>query len=258
MNLDPNYVEELEGNWDNDGSTAPEGTPQDGEGQSLEEILSQGSDQQAPPPKDAEQPKDKSEPGWMKARIEKAVQKELSRVKQETEAAIRAEYAPIREMLYQQEADKLVSSGKITDPALALQFVKMQKGAPAAEETPKPAPKERAQEEQETHTRDPMTEKYGKMLYSQARLIKEQGGPDVLAAFEKDPAIKAKVLSMEWDFEDVANYLDANPSKRTMPPTARAANAGGASRVNIENMGKDDLAKLNAQLEKGVRVDLRK
>ena len=251
-------VENQEGIGIDDVFQAPESAPQGGDGPSLAEVLGQDTAQQAPPEQGAEQTKVQTEPGWMKARIEKAVQKELARVQQEAENRIRAEYAPFREMLLQQEADKLVSSGKITDPALALQFVKMQKGesidAPAA----KPAKQDPEPEQTQTPAPDPMTEKYGKMLLSQALYIKEQGGPDVMAAYENDPEIQAKVLAMEWDFEDVANHLVSIGAKRKMPPATRTANVGGPKHFSIENMGRDDLNKLDEQLSKGVRVDLRK
>lgn len=253
---------------------APENALQDEPaGHSLEEVLAMQQDN-AEQTKSTEtapvepQGKEKSEPGWIKGRINEGVRKEVARIRGELEATLRAEYEqqlrPMREALLDRQADDLVASGKITDKAMALDYLRMQHGLPAVEsaQSSEQPRNEKGQfvprQPQQNTEPDTETQQYGQMLFAQAKAIQAAGGPNVMAAYEKDAEIRQRILSREWDFSDVAQHLRQRDAGSSAPPPIRAANSQGPTSKQIMDMTDEEFDRLNAQLGKGARVDLRK
>lgn len=240
---------------------------------SLEDVLSAQPEAGVPDEPTDEgqaepQSKEKSEPGWIKGRIEQGIKRGLSQVRAELEASIRQEYEaqlmPVREALLERQADDLVSSGKITDRDTALEFLRMKQGLPM---TPPTQLQEQprndkgqftAKAQTDPSSPDADTQRHGEMLFAQAKAIKAAGGPDVLQAYENNPDIKQRILSREWDFADVAQALTQASAGRGMPAPIRSPNVSGATRKSIMDLSDKEFDALNDNLGRGVRVDLTK
>lgn len=202
------------------------------------------------------------EPGWIKGRINKAVEKAVA----EAEARVRAEYeqmlAPIRESVLERQAQELVESGEFKTLAIAKEYLALKGGLPA--QTKEQAEEQHTEQNRDQNGRfvsrtkqseDPELNARADILARQARKIKTNRGLDVMEAFNADPDIKQKVLSGEWDFYDVADSIG---NQRTVSAPARSANGGGVSAVSIKNMSAEQFRKLNENLASGRRYDVRK
>ena len=90
-------------------------------------------------------------------------------------------------------------------------------------------------------------------LITQARTILAVANQDVMALYNTDPEIRARILKGEWDFIDV--WKQMQPAQ--LPPVpVRSAN-GGAGAMNIGGMNDQQFDKLNEMLKRGVKVDMR-
>lgn len=90
-------------------------------------------------------------------------------------------------------------------------------------------------------------------LIAQARTIQAVAQADVMALYNTDPDIRARILKGEWDFIDV--WKNMQPAQ--LPPVpARSAN-GGAGAMNIGGMNDQQFSKLNEMLRRGAKVDMR-
>ncbi|MDD5899028.1 MAG: hypothetical protein PUE14_11140 [Clostridia bacterium] len=89
-------------------------------------------------------------------------------------------------------------------------------------------------------------------LITQARTIQAVANTDVMALYNTDPEVRARILQGEWDFIDVWNTL--RPAQ-TPPVPVRTAN-GGAGAMNINAMNEQQFDKLNEMLKRGAKVDM--
>ena len=90
-------------------------------------------------------------------------------------------------------------------------------------------------------------------LITQARTIWAVANQDVMALYNTDPEIRARILRGEWDFIDVWKQLQ--PAQ--LPPVpVRSAN-GGVGAMNIGGMNDQQFEKLNEMLKRGAKVDMR-
>jgi hypothetical protein len=239
----------------------PEGVieePDEESDEELDSIINENGDEDEGE-SDEEQPEGPKakEPGYVQKRISKAVDKAVS----ETEARFRAQieameakYAPMMERMLDMEAQDLVRSGKIKDLETAKEFVRLRQGQglPADQnKTEQP----RQQNGQYAPKEDPATQARIDMLKHQADRIKESGGPDVIAEFNKNEKIKNKVVSGEMDFYDVANYLKDQKSSRKKPPAPMRAPNGsnGQMRGTIMSMSDKQFAELERRVKEGGR-----
>ena len=116
-------------------------------------------------------------------------------------------------------------------------------GAPAAQEnTP-------AEQEQ-----DPVIQAKAEVLAAQARRIQSARGIDVMAAYNGNQDIQRRVLTGEWDFYDVAEYLS---TRRNPPAPARSANGARAERTSIANMSERQWEALQKNLAAGKKYNVR-
>ena len=90
-------------------------------------------------------------------------------------------------------------------------------------------------------------------LITQARTIQAVAQADVMALYNTDPEVRARILRGEWDFIDV--WKQMQPAQ--MPPVpVRTAN-GGVGTMNIGGMNDQQFEKLNEMLKRGAKVDMR-
>lgn len=214
---------------------------------SLDEVTGDQPEQQ--PEQEQQQPARK-EPGWVRKRVDEAVLK----ASQDTEARVRAEMkaefesmlAPLRESMYERQAEALVASGEIKSKETALKYVKAMAGVPEAPQA-KATPKEG----------DAEAKAYAKLLASQASKIKAARGLDVNEVYNTDPEVKAKVLSGEWDFYDVAEAM--SQPKRRVPSPVRSSNSAmmDSTARAVANMSDAQFDRLLKNLEEGKVYDMR-
>jgi len=90
-------------------------------------------------------------------------------------------------------------------------------------------------------------------LITQARTIQAVAQADVMALYNTDPEVRARILRGEWDFIDV--WKQMQPAQ-TPPVPVRTAN-GGVGAMNIGGMNDQQFEKLNEMLKRGAKVDMR-
>lgn len=230
----------------------------------LSEILDQTvTDQAEEAQPAANQPtaaQPQKEPGWIKQRVESAVQKQLAQAVADAEARIRAEYEaqmqPLRDSIIEREAQDLVDSGQIKDKTMALSYARMKHGLPgdAAQNVPAQRPAEAAsqaqpRDEKGRFTSDSVNQR-ASMLAAQAKAIMAAGGPDVMKAYREDESVRNRILSGEADFADIAEQMRGG---RTAPTPVRAANGQSVETSSISSMTDAQFDQLNAMLRKGKR-----
>ena len=90
-------------------------------------------------------------------------------------------------------------------------------------------------------------------LITQARTIQAVAQTDVMALYNTDPEVRARILRGEWDFIDV--WKQMKPVQQP-PVPVRTAN-GGVGAMNIGGMNDQQFEKLNEMLKRGAKVDMR-
>lgn len=224
----------------------------------LAEVLAQpeaSAQEQAPEPAEGQEPK---EAGWIKTRIQKGVEKELAGVEARIRAEYEAKYAPLHEAYLNQEADKLVSTGKIADRDMALEYLKLRGGEPIKQQTTTPQPRdEQGRFASQKQAEGADATQRARDLFTQSKAIEASTGVDVMAVYRSDPDVQQKVLSGEWDFTDVYKSV-AGGSQQAAPPLVRSANGGSMSNVSFRKMDSKDLAKVNQMLASGGKIDMRR
>ena len=203
-----------------------------------------------------EEPKAK-EPGYIKQRIEKAVSKAVAETEARMQAMFEKQMAPFRARVMEDEAQELVRSRKVSDIETARELVRLRNGQPAAQAAVEP--------EQPANANVPNTAKRDadnsiriSMLEHQAERIKATKGLDVTQEFMNNPEIKQKVINGEMDFYDVADMMQQQPKKKRPPSPMRSPNgASGVSPNAIENMTDEQFDRMETNIKKGARYELR-
>jgi len=213
---------------------------------SLDEFIEQPAEQA--PTEEVHLPK--REPGWVRQRVDKAVQKAI----QETEARMRAEFegtlAPIRESMMEREADNLVASGEFKTRERAMEYVRMKNGLPGAAQPTAP-------QQQAPQQVDPEVKARGNLLAQQAAKIRTNMGVDVMAEYNSNSEVRQKILSGEWDFYDVAQAMQGGNQRRT-PPLVRSPGGSGLSgKFSISDMNDAQFEQLQKNLRAGKVYDAR-
>lgn len=238
--------------------SAPDDTVQASESQdTLESVMAE--------PETEVQKEQTTEPGWIKQRVQKAVNKAVAETEARMNAKFEAMMAPIREAALDREASELVSSGEFKSLERAKEYVRLKSGAPvtpAAEEPP-------TEQSRDAHGRfvststakdepDPVVAARADLLAKQAQKIKGSRGVDVMEVFNTDPTVKQRVLSGEWDFYDVADSVKTEAARARVPSPTRSPNGhtSGAA-LSIANMSSEQFKKLNQQLAGGKRFNVK-
>lgn len=224
--------------------------------QPLSEFISEQKTQEQP---EAPAPK---EPGWIKQRVSAAVDKAVAEAEARVAARYEAMLAPMRESLMDREAQELFASGEFKTLERAKEYVRLKNGVPAAQEESQPqksAPERDAQGRfiKQEQPEDPVTQAKADLLAKQAQKIMNTQGVDVMAAFQSDPNVQAKVLSGEWDFYDVAQELTGRMGRRAPAPVYSPNSAGNPGGLSVANMSDEQFDRLNQSLASGRRYDMR-
>jgi len=239
---------------------------------SLDEITEQPEEQQQDNEQQANQQQaPQSEPGWMKKKMEayarKALQEQEIRLRSEYRAEINSMLAPLRESMYERQADDLVASGQIKSKEMALKYVKAMAGIPSSEPDQQPETQKQprtpdgrfASSQQQQTEPDAEAKAHARILAAQADKIKANKGLDVAAYYNANPDVQEKVLSGEWDFYDVAEAM-SQPRRRVPSPVRSSNSAMGAAADAgaIANMSDAQFDRLLKNLGEGKVYDMRK
>lgn len=179
-----------------------------------------------------------SEPGWIKKRVDKAVEKAVAQTKAEMQALFDAQMAPLKERQLEYDAKDMVEQGLVKDLDTAKELLRYRMGMPSKQ----PEPKE-----------DPAVSARIKMLQHQADKINERG-IDVIAEFNSNPEVKQKVISGEWDFYDVAESM--KPGKKPPAPMRSPNGASGSQKSTIASMTDDQFDRLEKKIHEGARYKI--
>lgn len=195
-----------------------------------------------------------TEPGWIKKRVNKAVEKAVAETERRMTAEFERQMAPIREKMLNDEAKALVQQGEFKSVERAKEYLQLKQGM-----TPAPVSEQQPRNEQGRFApkNDPVIEARIELLANQADKIKDKTGIDVMAEFNSDLEIKNAVLSGEMDFYEVAEQMKQSPKKR---PPAPMRSPNGASNVitnPIMDMSDEQFRKLNQRLDEGARISMK-
>lgn len=205
------------------------------------------------------------EPGWIKQRVDKAVEKARKAWEAEQDKKLR----PLYENLWDRQAEELVRQGEFKSLERAKEYVRLKGGV---EVTPKAAEQKSAEPKRDANGRftgnndkpdqDPVLKAKADMLFKQVQKIKARSGADVMGAFNSDPQVKQKIISGEWDFYDVEDYLQQNGvqgvTTRHVPTPVRSPNGAKTGGMSIANMTDAQFERLQENLKNGKRYDARK
>ena len=251
MDYEETMVEQEEAEFAADDTLQEELAEETDESEDIESSLDEDTEEPA-----AEEPEKQgtSEPGWIKKRVDKAVQRAVAQTEARMRAMFDEQMAPIREQMLEAEAKELVRKGTVKDLDTARELARYRQGIQPREE----AAAEEAPVDDDPLS-DPAISAQLDMLAHQADTIKERRGVDVVAEFENDEDIRQLVVSGEWDFYDVADYLEEQQSqKRRTPAPMRSPNgASGSAKSSIAAMSDEQFARLEKKISSGARYSVR-
>lgn len=232
---------------------------------SLEEITEPEKEQPGTDAQNDQEPQSQpqqKEPGYIRKKVDAAVDRAIRETEDRMRAEFAAQLAPLRESMYERQAEALVASGEIKSKEMALKYVKAMAGIQAEpDQQTKPQPRnDKGQFASAKVTEaDAEIKARARILVSQADKIKNTRGLDVGALYDTDPDVKSKILSGEWDFYDVAEMM--NQPKRRVPSPVRSSNSGmlddNMTRT-IDGLTNAQFDRLLKNLEAGKVYDMRK
>lgn len=185
-----------------------------------------------------------TEPGWMKQRIGKAVDKAVAEAEARIAARYEAQISELQAERLERQAQDLVRSGEFKSLDTAKEYLQLKGGRV---EAPKQAEQQAAEQ---TPDIDPVIQAKADMLAAQARKIKASRGLDVMAAYNSNPEIQRKLASGEWDFYDVAEAMSQD---RRAPTISRSANGARSEKKSISEMSEAEWHRLQQNLANGKR-----
>ena len=257
MDLDETMVENVDNTEADD--TLPDGVVEEDESEEQESYLDdeEGESEPAEEPQKKQEPQ-ASEPGWIKQRVNKAVEKAVREALAQQQAEFEKQMAPLREKMLTDEAKELVRQGEFKSLERAKEYLQLKQGVqPKAEEPQQEQP--RNERGQYQAREDAATSARIDMLRHQADRIREGNGPDVIAEFQNNPEIKKKVIAGEMDFYDVAQVMKSRkPGKRPPSPTRSLNGAIGYVPNAIESMSAEEFAKFDKKLDEGGSFTIRR
>jgi hypothetical protein len=146
-----------------------------------------------------------------------------------------------------------VSEGEFKSRERALEYVRLKGGVP---QTPPQAPQETpARDAQGKFVSKDETESRAQILWAQAKAIKAATNIDVMEAYRSDPSVRQRILNGA-DFSEIVPELIGEP-KQPPAPMRSPNNAVPPKRGPLE-LSSEELERLDRNLERGVRVDMRR
>lgn len=209
-----------------------------------------------PPAEEQPESKGTSEPGYVQKRIDRALARERDNIKAELKAEMEAQYAPIRERLFEMDAQELLRKGVVKDIDTARELVRYRNGVQPQQPVEQPA-QPRQTNGQFAPKEDPATSARIDMLSHQADAIRAKTGVDVIDVFSKNEDIKQKIISGEMDFYDLAEQLKAQPKRKPPAPTRSPNGASGANHNAIDSMSDEMFDRLEKRIKEGARYSLK-
>ena len=198
------------------------------------------------------------EPGWIKQRVNRAVERAVAEAEARVAARYEARFAPLMDAVLDRQAQDLVAAGEFKTLERAKEYVRLKGGitdmpAPQQPTTPQPAPAQPRDSQGRFQSSE--TRVRADLLARQATKIKSSRGLDVMQTFNADTEVRQKVVSGEWDFYDVADYV-ASGSRR-VPSPIRTPNGAGASAaaVSIDNMTEAQFERMCQKIRMGHRYN---
>ena len=211
-----------------------------------------------------EEPQDKG----MRGRMKQFEQRGYKRGAQEAESKWAEERKGYQERLakYEQmeleaEARKFAQEKKIPEE-IALDYMRMKKGMPAAAEQPRDDNGRFAAQAEPQGSPDADTQARAVALMTQAEAFEKMSDGAVtkaaiLDAFQNDSEVRQKVVSGEWDFTDVGRSLRGD-SRQRAPRVSRTASNGKIGTSTFIGMSDDDFASFDERIRQGAVFDARR
>lgn len=219
--------------------------------QSLESLNDEGQPEE-------EKPKDSqgtSEPGWIKKRVNDAVQKAKREWESQMHSMIEEQIAPYRAKMLEDEAKELVRQGEFKSLDRAKEYLSLKNGMPMPQEKPT-QDRPRNERGQYVSANDAAIQARINMLQHQADTIKERTGVDVIKAYNENQDIKDAIIKGEMDFYDVAETLKTK--KRPPSPMRTPNGASGTTPNAIDSMSDEQFDRMERNIkERGARYTLR-
>lgn len=196
------------------------------------------------------------EPGYVKGRIEKAVNK----VREEYEAILaplREQVSAMRERMLKADAQELVKKGEFRSVETAEEYLRLKQGlpAPSIEEPSQPRNANGQFASQQNTGDDAATMARIDMLKHQAQQIKSRQGVDVIEVFNSDPKVKQRIIAGEADFYDIAAEM-SQPKRGKPPAPMRSPNGAATSQPasDLMSMSSEQFKRLEKRIQEGTRI----
>ena len=217
-----------------------------------DDAEAQTEDQQEEEEDAADKQAGKSEPGYVRGRIDKAVKKAVDELNAQWQARFDAVIKPLEEKMDEEAAQELVRTRKVGDIETARELVRLRKGQPA--QTPSAPQQERPRQAngQFATKEDPVISARVEILGHQADRILEKTGIDVMEIFNSDAEIKKAVLNGEMDFYEVAEQIEQKPQRKKPPAPMRSPNGvNGQISGPIMDLTDEQFDRLVARVRQG-------
>ena len=229
------------------------------ESESLDSLTDEDAEDEDQQPEAQPEAPSASEPGWIKQRVNKAVQKAIAETEARMQAKFDEQMAPIREKMLNDEARELVQQGEFKSLDRAKEYLRLKQGLPTdPQQAAASQMQPRNTQGQFAPKQDAGTSARVDMLAHQADRIKEDTGVDVIEVFTNDEDIKQRVISGELDFYDVAKMMQSNGRKQPPAPMRSPNGASGSVQPNaIQNMSDEQFERMEKKIREGARYSLR-
>ena len=250
MDYEETMVDEMDTSVEADDTLQEDLVEETDESESIESVI---EDEDTQPEEEPEE-QGTSEPGWIKKRVAKEVEKAVARTRAEMQAMFDEQMAPIREQMIENQAKELVRNGTVKDLDTAKELVRYRQGQQPTVQQEQPRNDKGQFVSQEDAAQDASINTMINMLQRQVDYIKAQGGPDVVREYQNNPEIHEKVNSGEMDFYQVAEYMKSQKPKRKPPAPMRSPNgASGSEKSTIANMSDEQFDKFDKKVSGGAR-----
>ena len=168
--------------------------------------------------------------------------------------------ARYEQMELEAEARKFAQENKIPEE-IALDYMRMKKGMPAAAEQPRDDAGRFAPQQSKAEPEADATKARAITLMTQAEAYEKMSDGAVtkdaiLEAFQNNTEVRQKVVSGEWDFTDVGRALSGGQQRA--PRVSRSATNGKIGTSTFMGMSDEDFASFDERIRQGAVFDARR
>lgn len=248
-----------------DAAQAPE-TSGDALSEALEQIVPNAAGEAGQQGEEQlEEPTDKG----LRGRMKQFEQRGYNRAMKDAESKWAERERGYQERIAKYEAEELereakrFAQEKNMPEDIALEYLRMKKGMPAAASQPRDDAGRFTQ--QKAATDDPVMEnaqiRAGTLMTQAEAFEKMSNGAvtrdAILDAFQNDADVHQKVVSGEWDFTDVGRSL-SGAAQQSAPRVSRSASNGKISNSTFMSMSDAELAMFDERIRQGAVFDARR